>query len=442
MENNKPTLQQKGRYGLQYRGVECTNCGHPLDISDRYCPSCSQANSTKKLTLRDFFDEFFASLISYDSRLLKTLSALLTKPGKITRDFIEGKRVSYTNPFRFLLSLSIIYFLMLNFSGDFSAFDRYGEGQNKSIFSKKSDSSYTSKKKSGAKSTKIELNDKDQLFKTLDSLNISEVMRKEDSLIMANPISHFKKLEEKSLFPRFGGKREFFSILMTKEKISSFNELPEKYLIASTRENKAAFNASISFSRFKKQPGSFFSSIVSKLPFAIFFFLPAFALFLWLVYIRKKYNYTEHLVFSFHNQSLLFILLIVSFLVDSIFNVYSSGIFILIFSIYLFIAIRKFYEQGLFKTIVKYIFLNIIFFKGTFFKNYKMHFAFGYTITIENQSKDSVQLTSRHWEIFDALNEMEVLDGEGVIGKKPVIKPGESHTYTNSIIKLLPLFLL
>jgi len=324
MENNKPTLQQKGRYGLQYRGVECTNCGHPLDISDRYCPSCSQANSTKKLTLRDFFDEFFASLISYDSRLLKTLSALLTKPGKITRDFIEGKRVSYTNPFRFLLSLSIIYFLMLNFSGDFSAFDRYGEGQNKSIFSKKSDSSYTSKKKSGAKSTKIEINDKDQLFKTLDSLNISEAMRKEDSLIMANPISHFKNLEEKSLFPRFGGKREFFSILMTKEKISSFNELPEKYLIESTREN--------------------------------------FALFLWLVYIRKKYNYTEHLVFSFHNQSLLFILLIVSFLVDSIFNVYSSGIFILIFSIYLFIAIRKFYEQGLFKTIVKYIFLNIIFF--------------------------------------------------------------------------------
>ena len=44
-------------------------------------------------------------------------------------------------------------------------------------------------------------------------------------------------------------------------------------------------------------------------------------------------------------------------------------------------------------------------FEGTFFKNYKMHFAFGYTITIENQSKDSVQLTSRHWQIYDALND-------------------------------------
>ncbi|GAK91871.1 ApaG protein [Nonlabens ulvanivorans] len=41
-------------------------------------------------------------------------------------------------------------------------------------------------------------------------------------------------------------------------------------------------------------------------------------------------------------------------------------------------------------------------FEGTFYKNYKMHFAFGYVITIENQSKNSVQLTSRHWKIKDS----------------------------------------
>lgn len=78
-------------------------------------------------------------------------------------------------------------------------------------------------------------------------------------------------------------------------------------------------------------------------------------------------------------------------------------------------------------------------FEGTFFKNYKMHFAFGYTITIENQSTDSVQLTSRHWDIYDALNEMEVLDGEGVIGKKPVIRPGESHTYSSGCLLASPI---
>lgn len=67
-----------------------------------------------------------------------------------------------------------------------------------------------------------------------------------------------------------------------------------------------------------------------------------------------------------------------------------------------------------------------------------MHFAFGYLITIENQSKDSVQLTSRHWKIKDSLNRTEHVDGEGVIGKKPVLKPGESHTYNSGCLLASP----
>lgn len=77
-------------------------------------------------------------------------------------------------------------------------------------------------------------------------------------------------------------------------------------------------------------------------------------------------------------------------------------------------------------------------FEGTFYKNYKMHFAFGYRIKIENQSKDSVQLMERHWQIKDSLNHTETVDGEGVIGKKPVLKPGESHTYTSGCLLTSP----
>lgn len=77
-------------------------------------------------------------------------------------------------------------------------------------------------------------------------------------------------------------------------------------------------------------------------------------------------------------------------------------------------------------------------FEGTFYKNYKMHFAYGYRITIENQSKDSVQLMERHWNIKDSLNHTEIVDGEGVIGKKPVLKPGESHTYTSGCLLTSP----
>lgn len=77
-------------------------------------------------------------------------------------------------------------------------------------------------------------------------------------------------------------------------------------------------------------------------------------------------------------------------------------------------------------------------FEGTFYKNYKIHFAFGYRVTIENQGKDSVQLTARHWKIYDALNPTEVVDGEGVIGKKPVLKPGESHSYNSGCLLSSP----
>jgi len=77
-------------------------------------------------------------------------------------------------------------------------------------------------------------------------------------------------------------------------------------------------------------------------------------------------------------------------------------------------------------------------FIGTFYKNYKMVYAFNYTVTIENQGKDTVQLTSRHWRISDSLNNIEIIDGEGVIGKKPILKPGKIHSYSSSCLLISP----
>lgn len=73
-------------------------------------------------------------------------------------------------------------------------------------------------------------------------------------------------------------------------------------------------------------------------------------------------------------------------------------------------------------------------FEGSFYKDYRIQFAFGYTVTIENKSKDTVQLNSRHWKIMDALNHIETVTGEGVLGKKPVLNPGESHTYSSGCL--------
>ena len=70
-------------------------------------------------------------------------------------------------------------------------------------------------------------------------------------------------------------------------------------------------------------------------------------------------------------------------------------------------------------------------FEGTRYQNYRMYFSFSYSVTIENQSNDSVQLISRHWKIFDSLKNLEVVEGEGVIGKKPILAPKKSYTYSS-----------
>jgi ApaG protein len=59
------------------------------------------------------------------------------------------------------------------------------------------------------------------------------------------------------------------------------------------------------------------------------------------------------------------------------------------------------------------------------------HWFFLYTITITNESDDTVQLMTRHWVITDANNLVEEVKGPGVVGQQPVLRPDESFTYTS-----------
>lgn len=68
-------------------------------------------------------------------------------------------------------------------------------------------------------------------------------------------------------------------------------------------------------------------------------------------------------------------------------------------------------------------------FEGISHQNNGILFTFSYEVTIENQSNDSVQLISRHWKIFDALKSLVIVEGDGVIGEKPVLAPKKSYTY-------------
>ena len=59
------------------------------------------------------------------------------------------------------------------------------------------------------------------------------------------------------------------------------------------------------------------------------------------------------------------------------------------------------------------------------------HYVWGYQVQIENYGNETVQLERRHWIITDGNGRTHELDGEGVIGEQPILKPGQAFEYTS-----------
>jgi hypothetical protein len=94
--------------------AHCKNCGAVL--SGRFCVSCSQAADVHVPTTRELIHEFMEGLTHSDSRLWRTLITLWFKPGRLTQEFIAGRRVAYLPPFRLYLIVSIAFFLLASFA--------------------------------------------------------------------------------------------------------------------------------------------------------------------------------------------------------------------------------------------------------------------------------------------------------------------------------------
>ena len=59
------------------------------------------------------------------------------------------------------------------------------------------------------------------------------------------------------------------------------------------------------------------------------------------------------------------------------------------------------------------------------------YFVFAYTITIQNQGRQTAQLLTRHWIITDSNHKVQEVRGDGVVGEQPILKPGEQFVYTS-----------
>lgn len=93
----------------------CKNCG--ATTNGNFCHQCGQATHLHVPSAREFLHEFMAHYVAIEGKLWRSLKLLLFKPGLLSREYIEGRRVRYVEPLRLYLSFSIIFFAMMKLSG-------------------------------------------------------------------------------------------------------------------------------------------------------------------------------------------------------------------------------------------------------------------------------------------------------------------------------------
>jgi hypothetical protein len=93
--------------------THCENCGSLL--SGHYCSQCGQPAIDYRRSFRHVLIDILDSFLNWDSKFLASVLYLLTRPWKLTNEFLAGHRVRYLNPLRLYLLVSVIFFFVANY---------------------------------------------------------------------------------------------------------------------------------------------------------------------------------------------------------------------------------------------------------------------------------------------------------------------------------------
>jgi len=88
----------------------CLNCGH--HVPDTYCSHCGQPNTEPELTLANLLHDFFHMFTHFDGKFFQTLRVLFSRPGYLTRAFLDGKRRQYLPPVQMYVFTSALFFFI------------------------------------------------------------------------------------------------------------------------------------------------------------------------------------------------------------------------------------------------------------------------------------------------------------------------------------------
>ena len=296
------------------KSIHCANCNFQFKEVNNFCPNCGQENHSHNVPLKELFLELLESTLHFDTKLVETLKTGFSKPGKIISDFNIGKRVRYVPPFRFYIFISVLFFLAFGFfSGEKDSNKNSTSNIKKKLDTAKLDTSKTSE-------------ESDQLDREFD-FDVDE----EDSTKLGK--ENFLAAPDSAAASKDVGESEFEKKLTEKFK---------QYMDYGDKEK---------FEKFTKLTSYF-----------MFFFMPFSALFLALLYIRKRKNYYEHLIFSIYTHAFIFIIFIFAlitnyFIESSLLNF----IFILSAYTYFLLSLKNVHAQSWRKTIFKFFILSFLY---------------------------------------------------------------------------------
>lgn len=355
----------------QVKGLECLNCGNPFRGDENFCSYCGQKNTNKKLRIGTFISNLSSGFLSYDSRFWRTFIPLLIKPGEVSKKYIEGKRARFVNPFQLYLNVSIIFFLILGISNR--------------IDSNSNEEAVNDFFKTGAQIDSLSQEAKQQLDSVLTNVKNQVIVNFPNDSTKANVITDLENVinlvNEEAKKPKgdnietdttetvsFSAQIENFYTYIKKhpkeKSKTALGNLGYKHTFKNNFYYNQIKNTHTNYEQLKNDGGkSFVKKLTSYISISLFVFLPIFTLFLTLLYFRRNYTYIEHLVFVFNTQTVFFLLITIFILLNFVVNLENvAWVFIMLFLLYLYKAMRNFYQQSRAKTIIKFILLNSFYF--------------------------------------------------------------------------------
>lgn len=290
----------------------CPNCNKPL--SGKFCSNCGQSVIDYHRPFVTIFRDVIGDLASFDNRLLKTLIPMLFRPGFLVKEFMAGRRMKYMPPFKLYLFVTFVAFLLLSTNHKPESAVDISDGltfQNSDGESFRLDSLFNI--------TKLSSDSIDYSSAKRDSVSGESVAK--DSLVDVQEEVEDKKREDEIV-----------------DKIMKLGNM------------------------YKLNPGLVLDTAFKKLSQTLFVILPLFALFLALLYIRRKRYFIEHLLISVNFHSFIFLVIILSELLLMIGWSVTTDLAIYVYfaiPLRLFLALKFYYRQSWFKSFVKFVILSV-----------------------------------------------------------------------------------